>query len=202
MPMTAWYRNEDWSDDIAADFEKRLARSRHQKAQNLSLQGRHLIAKRPDVARSLLERAIDLRDEFETPRALGGLALTCLALDDVDGALTAYEEALKWQLGQPNFIAVQPVDYLFLVGFFSRHDRLAAAESIADAMPDEGVFGPDPQIYAAKALVFGLAGRDSLARNYAVRALPLMEEMPDVAALGIDIGNLRRRLTTIAALER
>ena len=193
-----WYRNTEWSDEIAADFESRLARSRHQKAQNLSLQGLHLIPAHSHVARDLLKRAVALDDQFETPRAMANLAKAHLALGDVDAALETYEAALERQLEQPNFIALQPVDYIFLVGVFARSDRLPAAEPIADALPDEGIFGPDPQVFAAKALVFAMTGRDDDARRNASRALPLMADMPDVAALGIDIADIRRRLRKLA----
>ena len=95
--MTAWYRNESWSEEISADFERRLARSRHQKAQNLTLQGFHLIARHPMVARKLLQRAVTMEVRFETQRALSFLAMANLALGKVDEALEAYEAALGRQ---------------------------------------------------------------------------------------------------------
>jgi len=196
--MTAWYRNEDWSDAIAGDFERRLARSRHQKAQNLSLQGYHLIPRHPDVARELLVRAVEIGDVFETPRALGFLATAHLALGELDDALAAYERAMELQIANPTITAVQPLDYIFLVGVFERFDRLATAEPIADALPDESLFGPDSQVFAGKALVYHLCGRTDEARRYASLALPLMEDMPDVTALGVDIGDLRRRLQELS----
>lgn len=196
--MTEWYRNSDWTDEIAADFEKRLVRSRHQKAQNLTLQGYHLIARHPAVACDLLQRAIALDDAFETPRALAFLATAQLALGNVDGALEAYEAALERQIAVPNIIAVRPVDYLFVVGIFGRADRLAAAVPTADALPDEGLFGPDAQTFAAKALVFDLSGRTDDASRYAALALPMVAEMPEVSELGIDLGDLRRRLEVLA----
>lgn len=196
--MTEWYRNTDWSPEIAKAFEARIARGRTQKAQHLSLQGHALIARHPEVARGLLERAVATNDEFETPRAMAFLAQAQLALSQVDAALDTYEAALERQLAQPNIIAVQPADYLFLVGYFQRAERLPAAEPLADALQDDGIFGPDPQTLAAKALVYALAGRAEAARGPALAALPLMEGMPDAAALGIDIGELRRRLEALA----
>ena len=47
--MTEWYRNTEWSDEIAAEFERRIERSRTQKAQHLSLQGYHLIRNHPEI---------------------------------------------------------------------------------------------------------------------------------------------------------
>lgn len=193
-----WYRNADWCGEISADFERRLARSRHQKAQNLSLQGYHLIEKHPDVARDLLQRAVALADDFETPRALSNLAKAQLALRDVDGALESIEQALEWKIERPNNVAVHPGDYVSLVGMFARADRLPAAEVIADALLDDGLFGPDPQIFAAKALVFALAGRAADAAHYAKLALPHFAQMPDAFALGIDIADARQRLETLA----
>ena len=87
------------------------------------------------------------------------LALAQLALGEVDDALDTYEAALERQLAQPRNIAVHPADYAFLVGMFDRTDRLPVAVPIADALPDDGLFGPDPQVLASKALVFALAGR-------------------------------------------
>ncbi|GGD57664.1 hypothetical protein GRI62_01995 [Erythrobacter arachoides] len=200
--MTAWYRNVDWSDAIAADFERRLARSRHQKAQNLSIQGSHLIARHPAIAHRLLARAVAMEDAHETPRACAGLALASLALGDVDGALTAYETALEWQMRNRGTVAVHPADYAFLIGLFERSDRLAAALPIIDTLPDEAMFGPDAQVLCAKALVGAMAGRTDHARGYAEQALPLMEDMPDVAALGISTGTLRARLETLAGASR
>ena len=197
--MTEWYRNTDWSPEIAGSFEARIARGRTQKAQHLSLQGQALVARHPKVARGLLERAVAMNDEFETPRATAFLAQAQLALGEVDAALDTYEAALECQLAPPNMIAVQPVDYLFLVGYFERAVRLPAAEPLADALQDDGIFGPDPQINAARSLVYNLAKRRNDAARHAALALPLMAEMPEVSALGIDIGDLRRRLEAIAA---
>ena len=196
--MAEWYRNEDWSEAIAKDFERRLARSRSQKAQYLSLQAYHLLARHPDVARDLAQRAVDLNDEFETARALSFVALANLALENIDGALDAYESGLRYQMDHPGICAVQPVDYAFVVGIFGRTDRLPAALPIIEALPDEGVFGPDPQISAAKALVFALAGMEGQARYHAAQALRLMKEIPEVASLGIETGELRGRLAMLA----
>src|SRR5687768_2981782 len=114
--MVDWYRKTEWSEGIAAGFETRLARSRSQRAQYLSLQGQALIATEPRVAVGLLERAVALNDGFETTRAAGYLAQARLALGDVDGALAAYEFALEAQLRQPNIIGAAAADYAFVVG--------------------------------------------------------------------------------------
>lgn len=195
--MADWYRYTEWSEGIAAEFETRLARSRTQKAQYLSLQGQALIATNPRVAVDLLERAVALNDEFETTRAAGYLAQARLALGDIDGALAAYEFALEAQLSQPNIVGTAVADYAFVVGWFGRRDRLDAALPIVEAIPSESVFGPDPQMLAARALVFDLARRRDDARQAAEAALPLFEILGDADALGLSVSGLRERLTAI-----
>ncbi|TCJ40946.1 M48 family metallopeptidase [Parafrankia sp. BMG5.11] len=193
----AWYRNTDWSDEIAADFERRLARSRHQKAQNLSLQGFHLIARHPDVAVDLLERAIAFGDEFETPRALLYLATAKVALGDIDGALGAYETALDRPPGSRSSV-IQPVDYLFLVGAFRRTERLPRAMALMDDVAEDGAFGADPEVFVAKALVLDLAGRKKEASHYASLALPALKNVPHPATVSIDMAEVRARLMRLA----
>lgn len=197
--MTDWYRNIDWSDEIADAFEAKLARARStSRAQYLSLQGQALIARHPAAAHDLLVRAVALDDDFETARALSFLAQAQLAAGNVEAALDTYERGLKRQLAQPRFIAIQPGDYLFLVGYFGRAERLPVAEPIADALPDEGIFGPDPQVLAAKALVFALAGREHEARIAAQQARKLIAGVADAAAFGIEVAELRRRIERLA----
>lgn len=195
--MADWYRKTEWSEVIAADFEARLARSRTQKAQYLSLQGQALIATNPRVAVGLLERAVALQDRFETTRAAGYLAQARLALGDINGALAAYEFAMEAQLRQPSIVGTAAADYAFVVGWFERRDRLDAALPIVEAIPTESVFGPDPQMLATRALLFDLAGRRDEARQAAEAALPLFETLGDADALGISVSGLRERLATI-----
>ena len=195
--MPDWYRNTEWSPAIAQDFEARLARSRGQKAQYLSLQGLALVPKHADVAAGLLHRVVERGDPHETVRALATLATAYLAQGNVEGALETYEAALERQIVQPNVVAVQPADYLFVIGYFRAASRIPAAVVIAEAMQDDGIFGPDPQVLAAKALVFDLAGRRAEARAAAAKALPMVDELGDGEALGVNVAELRTRLAEI-----
>jgi tetratricopeptide (TPR) repeat protein len=196
--MTDWYRNTEWSPAIAKDFETRLGRSRSQKAQYLTLQGMALVPAHPEVAAELLQRAVAMDDPFDTMRALAALAQVRLALGQVEGALEAYEAALERQVAQPNVVSVQPADYLFVIGYFRAESRLPLAIEIAEAMPDEGIFGPDAQTLAAKAMVFDMAGRQAEAARAAAKSLPLMAGYNDAEALGVDVGDLRRRMVKLA----
>jgi tetratricopeptide (TPR) repeat protein len=195
--MADWYRNREWNADIAAAFEAKLARARR-KAEYLSLQGQSLIGSAPETARELLRRAVSEDDKFETVRALAYLAQANLALGDVAAALDAYEHAIERQLECPNIVAVSLADYAFAVGYWRRTERLPVVAQLADALPVEGLFGPDPQALAARAMIRALIGHAGAAED-ARRALELMADWPDVAALGIGIAELRERMAEIAA---
>ena len=129
-----WYRNRDWSPEIEAEFEKRIARGRSQKAQHLMIQGMALIPRHPDVAARLLERSIALDDEFQLNQAYCQLALARLARGDVEGALQAYEAALEAQLKRPNIQTGAPLDYAFTVAWFERSERYELALTILEAV--------------------------------------------------------------------
>ena len=132
--MTDWYRNAEWSPAIAEDFEARLARSRSQKAQYLTLQGMALVPTHPEVAAALLQRAVAMDDPFDTMRALATLAQARLALGQVEEALEAYEAALERQVAQPNIVSVQPADYLFVIGYFRVESRLPMKSGLLAAI--------------------------------------------------------------------
>jgi hypothetical protein len=195
--MSDWYRNEAWDEPIAAAFESKLSRSRN-KAQYLSLQGYALIARYPASAKELLQRAVALDDYHETVRALAFLALACLASGDVDGALEAYEAGFERQSAQPNIVAISVADYAFAVGYWRRKDRLPVVEPLADSLPVDDIFGPNAQSAAARAMVRDMMDHPGAGED-ARLALELFADVPDAAALGVSIADLRGRLETIAA---
>jgi tetratricopeptide (TPR) repeat protein len=194
-----WYRNRDWTPDIAADFEKRIARARTQKAQYLMLQGYALIERHPDIAAEMLERSIALDDSFFLNAANCYLAAARLALGDVEGALTAYEAALEAQLRLPNVRTSAPLDYAFTVAWFGRKEQYELALTILEAVQPSVFKGANAQAYAAHALILADLDRVELARITAKSALSeLPREEPDWG--GISIGEMRRRLEAIAAI--
>lgn len=195
--MPDWYRNAEWNAEIASAFEAKLARARR-KAEYLSLQGQSLISNAPKVARELLQRAVLEDDEFETVRALAYLGQANLALGDVDAALEAYERALERQLEYPHIIAVSLADYAFVIGYWRRSERLPAIAALVDGLPVDGLFGPDAQALAARAMIRALTDHDD-ASDDARHALELLAGYPDVVALGIGIAELQDRLREIAA---
>lgn len=195
-----WYRNRDWSPEIQADFERRIARSRTQKAQYLMLQGMALIERHPDVAASLLERSIALEDDFHLNQANCQLALARLAVNDVDGALKAYEDALEAQLRLPNVQTSAPLDYSFAVAWFGRKERYAIALPILEAIQPSIFPGANFQADTAHALILADMGKAERAKRKAVDVLRDWPDGVDEASwAGISFAALRHRLTGIAA---
>jgi hypothetical protein len=62
-----WYRNTEWSEEIAERFEAQLKRARR-KARYLRIQACTLAWSDPLVALRLLDRYFDLGDDFDHAR--------------------------------------------------------------------------------------------------------------------------------------
>lgn len=198
--MTDWYRRTEWDEAIAADFEARLARTRPSgRAQYLSLQGFALIAGRPDAAQNLLERAVDLAEPSELPRASCYLALARLARSDVDGALAAYDVAIEAERLNPMFRSTAAVDQALLIGLFERGDRYSEA---IDRLAVAGTGTLDVAAFeatAAEALIRAGQGRSEEARTKAQRALALYSgDVPELEWGGFSFADIKRRLEAIA----
>ena len=119
--MVEWFRNTEWNDDAEAAFYARLGRARS-KAQYLNIQAYTLLASHPQVAASLARRAIECADDTETARA--GLYLgTALAVGgDLDGAISALEDAIEAEQREPMFRTAAHLDQALLVALARRVD--------------------------------------------------------------------------------
>src|SRR5687768_1225179 len=95
-----WFRKETWSADDAADFERRLSRSRAQRTQYLKLQAGHLaVTGKRDLATPAIELAKRYLQEdpnglFEAQAHLI-IAEASITLEDTEGALLAYRRAVE-----------------------------------------------------------------------------------------------------------
>ena len=195
-----WYRSRDWSPAIEAEFEKRIAKGRSQKAQHLMIQGMALIERHPDVASRLLERSIALEDDFHLNQANCQLALARLAQGEVEGALHAYEAALEAQLKRPNIQTGAPLDYALTVAWFGRRERYELALTILEAVEPSIFPGANFQADAAHSLILADMGEAERAKKKAADVLrdwPAGVDMANWA--GISFAALRHRLTGIAA---
>ena len=198
--MTDWYRRSEWDAEVSADFEARLSRARPgSRGQYLSLQGYALLRSRPEQAERLLERAVEVADPSELPRAACYLALARVALGNIDDAIKAYDVAIDAERLNPAFRSTAGIDQALLIGLHSRRDRFGSAlDQLAMATADNWSLA-GLEALAAEALIRCDLGDGELARSKAQAAL---DEFPDEAAgaqwAGISIDDLRSRLERIA----
>ncbi len=196
-----WYRNVEWSDEIAAGFEARLARARSQKAQYLRIQGHILIHHRPQVALSLLQRVIDSGDEAHVAPAFLYSAQAHMARGDVEAALISLEAAMEQQLRVSWSRTGAPVDYCLIVAYFQRRERYPMALSILEAIPHGPLDDGELEMIAAHALIVDDLGEPGRATPMAIKALSAAPEPvePGGSFGGIDYRVLHDRLEAIAA---
>ena len=198
--MTDWCRRTEWNEEVSADFEARLARARpSNRAQYLSLQAYALIAGHPNVAQRLLERALELGEPSELPRAACYLALARLAQSDVDGAIAAYDRAIEAERANPAFRSTADVDQALLIGLFRKSNRYW------DALDRLAIAGSGPfnlvqfEAAAAGALIRAEQGEADPARALARQALALLgDDMVDSSWAGISLEQIRQRLEALA----
>lgn len=198
--MTDWYRRTNWNEEIAADFEARLARARpSNRAQYLSLQGYALLSSRPEKSEELLERAVSLAEGSELPRACCYLAIARTAQGKIDAAIDAYNIAIDAERREPLHRSTAGIDQAFVIALFDRgtlygHALEQLTLSIADQWSLAGL-----EALAADAIIRSRNGQADIARERAREALALFpEESLGAQWAGISFDDLRLRLQAIA----
>lgn len=199
--MSDWYRQADWSDEIAAGFEARLARARPSgRAQYLSLQGHALLSSRPEISEELLERAVSLAEGGELPRACCYLALARMALSKIDAAIDAYNIAIAAERRDPRHRSTAGIEQALLIALFDRrnldgHALEQLTLSIADQWSLAGL-----EALAADAIIRSRKGQADIARERAREALAhFPSEGRGAQWAGISFDDLRLQLQKIAA---
>jgi hypothetical protein len=198
--MTDWYRRAEWNEEIAADFEARLARARpSSRAQYLSLQGYALLGANSEAAETLLQRAVSLEDEGELPRACCYLALARVAQGNVDGAIDAYDIAIDAERQNSRHRSTAGVDRAFLIAVHGRRDLYwTALDQLAMAEGDEWSLA-GLEALAAEAIIRSETGDNQRAQ---LRASEALEQFPpdadDAQWAGISFPALKSRLEAIA----
>jgi tetratricopeptide (TPR) repeat protein len=89
-----WYRNTNWTPEIAKRFQARLARAR-KKDEYLRIQAFCLRKTHPQIALDLLNQFWTLEHTFDRPSAWQCAAEAHLSLGRLDAAVAAYQAALE-----------------------------------------------------------------------------------------------------------
>lgn len=199
-----WYRNSDWSPEIEARFEERLARSRNQKAQYLRIQGSILKERHPAEAVELLERCIAEGDPAFIAHAYAEMADAHYRLGDVDAAIRSFEAAMEQEAAQPMFRTNAPLDYALLVALHEQAERYDHALTVLDAAGEGFLPSMSFEAATARALIHAARGETDSARSAATRALAQLDcagpipGYPEVGAVSGTDHPLFERLRAIA----
>jgi glutathione S-transferase len=90
-----WFRNTNWNAEIAAEFERRLKRSRTQKGEYLRIQALSLADTHPSVALELSDRFLALPKPNGLASVLNIRARALVAVKRVAEATSTYERVLQ-----------------------------------------------------------------------------------------------------------
>jgi tetratricopeptide (TPR) repeat protein len=172
-----WYRNSSWNADIESDFRQRLHRARD-KSQYLRIQASHLAASHPQVALSLLDQYFTLGDRVDKAQAHVDRARAFVALDDVDAAISSYEEALVREKEFPGRKTQAYLDYVCLVTNVRATHLYVRAMEVLDAHRKRPMFPVDRyRANGARAILLQELGRTDEARSFADLAMAAAREV-------------------------
>jgi tetratricopeptide (TPR) repeat protein len=172
-----WYRNSNWNGDIESEFRQRLGRARD-KSQYLRIQASHLAAIHPQVALSLLDQYFALGDHVDKAQAHVDRARAYVALEDVDAAISSYEEALTREREIPSWKTQAYLDYVCLVTNLRVTRLYVRAMEVLDAHRERPVFPVDRyRANGARAILLQELGRTEEARSFADLAMAAAREV-------------------------
>lgn len=177
MAQDEWYRNTDWNAEIEATFEQKLRRARD-KSQYLRIQASYLTKTHPKVALDLIDRYFDLGEHFDMASAYLSKAEALIALNDIDGALVAYEAAIQRERQYPKLITQAYLDFPCFVLANEIEHMYARALDVLENEQRRLMF-PDDRYRAngARALLFHHFARTDEAQACAVIALAAAQEV-------------------------
>lgn len=157
--MVDWFRNTKWNDEIEAGFDARLGRARD-KAQYLNIQAYTLLPSNPRIAAKLCRRVLALNDSSNSARA--GLYLgTALAMDgDLEGAISALQEAIEAERFNPTFRTAAYLDLALLVAWMRRSELYDIVSGLLDERHAEPFEDQLLSVLIARALIDSERGAD------------------------------------------
>jgi hypothetical protein len=175
MSSDNWFRNTEWSETIASEFEAKLRRARR-KEQYLRIQACTLAPSRPDVAHLLLDRYFEMQDDFDHAQAHVDRATAYLSEGKIEQAIASYEAAVQREAEFPNLRTQAYVELPYLVavnGLVNHYDR---AVEILDTYQDRLMFAVDHFKWnAAQAIIAHARCNAASAKSYAKAALSAAE---------------------------
>lgn len=193
MASRDWFRNEDWSPEIAEAFEARLRRARR-KDEYLYLQAITLLQTHPRECLALIERYFGLGERHRDAGARWVQAQAHCGLGDFQAAYLAYEAALEAERLSPGMVTGSCLDYPYLLAMRDEARLFDRALEVL-ALPQVRLVVPVSRFkfHASRALVFSHRGDREAARAEARLALDAASQsrsgFPDHPGVGL-VGEL------------
>lgn len=170
MGRDDWFRNTDWNSEIETAFFERLRRARD-KAQYLRIQASYLSKSHPRAALRLLDEYFLLGEHIDLAQAHVDKAAALLALGDLDGALSSYEDALERERRFTHLKTQAYLSFALLVVNARKADRYSRALQVLDAHRDCPRLPVERYTaHGARALILQELGRTDEARSSAKSA--------------------------------
>lgn len=189
MASRDWFRNQDWSAEIAEAFEARLRRAR-QKDQYLYLQAFTLLRNHPRVSLALVERYFGLDERHHDASTRWVEAQAHCRLGDFHAAYQAYEAALEAERSSPGTVTGASLDYPYLLAMRDEVPLFDRALEVL-ALPQVRLVVPVSRFkfHASRALIFTHRGDRESARSEARLALEAASQtrsgFPDHPGVGL-----------------
>jgi len=171
MTSMDWFRNETWDDGVETAFFTKLRRARD-KAQYLVIQSYHLISNHPKVTLRLLDEYFSLDDKFHRSQAFVNQALAHVELNDVNSAITSYENALDAEAGARTVLTSAYIELPFLVASRNVDSWYERSLKILEQFRDRPKFPVEHfKWHASVALILGAQGKAGEAKSAACDAV-------------------------------
>jgi len=171
MTSKDWFRNETWDDKIESAFFAKLRRARD-KAQYLVIQSYHLLPRHPTVALRLLDEYFALCDHFHRSQAFVNQANAHLELNNINAAITSYENALEAEAHNRSILTTAYIDLTFLVASRGVESKYERCLTILEQSQERPKFPIEHfKWHASMALILNEQGKSASAKSAACAAV-------------------------------
>ena len=171
MTSKDWFRNETWDDQIESAFFAKLKRARD-KAQYLVIQSYHLLPRHPTVVLRLLDEYFALSDHFHRSLAFVNQADAYLELNNINAAVTSYENALEAEANHRSLLTTAYIDLPFLVASRNVESAYERCLAVLEQSRERPKFPIEHfKWHASMALILNAQGKSAAAKSAACAAV-------------------------------
>lgn len=204
MRSEDWFRNTEWNEAIAMNFEAKLRRARR-KEQYVRIQAGCLATKHPDVALGLIDRFLAMPDQFDQAQAYCDRARAYRSLNRLEDAVGAYEDALNRESTFPKVQTQAWIELPLMIAVEGMQRRYQRALSLLKQYKARIMFPIDGfKWHATCALILSAQGNSHEAAREVAQAVEFASReesgfryQPHVGLVGSEYDGLRSMLKQV-----